>query len=189
MKTPVALFMKGPRMIVLVIAVLALVAAAGLGRYQRAKDQVRVTGQLKPEDVRDIQRAISRVRWSTARACLAKHQFRGFFDFCAKDVVVGRPLEISWRLGPRGEMAHVVGPTARYQACTTQTDGKSLLSVYANERGLLTTRWRRTAAPLLRSTVGCNPDAHLTLPQPACRATVAQLLSGGSNSSAMRRPG
>jgi len=106
-------------MTILVIAVLALVAAAGLGRYQRANGLVKVTGQLKPEDVRDIQRAMSRVRWSTARACLVKHQFKRLFNFCAKDIVVGRPLEISSRLGPQGEMAHVVGPTARYQVVHT----------------------------------------------------------------------
>ena len=113
-------------MIVLVIAVLAPVVAAGLGRYQRANDQVKVTGHLKPEDVRDIQQAISRVRWSTAHACLGKHQFRRFFNFWAKDVVVGRPLKISSRLGPQGEMALVVGPTARYQLVHTTNNWEVL---------------------------------------------------------------
>jgi hypothetical protein len=101
-------------MVVLVIVVLALLTAAGLGRYQRANTQVKVTGHLKPEEVRDIERVISRGRWVTARACLAKHQFRRFLNFCAQDVVVGRPLEISSRPGPAGEMAQVTGPTASY---------------------------------------------------------------------------
>ena len=76
--------------------------------------QPMLSGSIKSEDVRDIQRAISSTRWATARACFRKKQYKRVIRFCCRDIAVGGLVEVHSRSGPGGEMAQVKGQTANY---------------------------------------------------------------------------
>ena len=86
--------MKKPRTIVALFAAVLLPVSAGCLLWTRATSQPRVTGHLRPEDPPQIQRAVSRYRWTVARESLAAHDFAFVFSSPFLLAMSGRVREI-----------------------------------------------------------------------------------------------
>jgi hypothetical protein len=120
MHTRLVALLKRPSLILPIIIVIILLAVTLEVLSVRAgAPQPKIVGQLEPEDIRDIKRAISSAQWPTARVCFRKKQYQRLFRFAYRDLAGGGLVEIRSRPGPAGEMAQVQGPNATYMLLRT----------------------------------------------------------------------
>jgi hypothetical protein len=124
MHTRLIALLKRPSLILpIIIVIIVLAVTLEVLSVRAGAPQPKIVGQLKPEDIRDIRRAISSAQWPTARVCFRKKEYQRLLRFAYRDLAGGGLVEIRSRPGRAGEMAQVQGPNATYMLLRT-TNGR-----------------------------------------------------------------